>query len=72
MGPRRPAVPKVNGGSVMGSLCVCVGEFSQHWRDEHQQVELEVGDYACFAGDVPHSYLALAPASAAVLVMEYT
>jgi transcriptional regulator with XRE-family HTH domain len=37
-----------------------------------EQVELEVGDYACFAGDVPHSYLALAPASAAVLVMEYT
>jgi transcriptional regulator with XRE-family HTH domain len=37
-----------------------------------EPVELEVGDYACFPGDVPHSYLALAPASAGVLVMEYT
>jgi transcriptional regulator with XRE-family HTH domain len=36
-----------------------------------EQVELDVGDYACFPGDLPHSYSALAPGSAAVLVMEY-
>jgi transcriptional regulator with XRE-family HTH domain len=35
------------------------------------QVELDIGDYVRFPGDVPHSYAALAPASAAVLVMEY-
>jgi transcriptional regulator with XRE-family HTH domain len=36
-----------------------------------EEVELNVGDYACFAGDVPHSYTALAPGSTAVMVMEY-
>jgi transcriptional regulator with XRE-family HTH domain len=35
------------------------------------EVELDVGDYACFPGDVPHSYTALASGSAGVLVMEY-
>ncbi|OLT13096.1 DNA-binding protein [Pseudonocardia sp. CNS-139] len=34
-------------------------------------VELGVGDYARFPGDRPHTYEALEPASAAVLVMEY-
>jgi len=37
-----------------------------------EEVELGVGDYACFPGDVPHSYTALAEGSAGVLVMEYT
>ena len=33
-------------------------------------VELGPGDYATFAGDVPHHYEALAPGTVAVLVME--
>ncbi|HEY2206424.1 MAG TPA: XRE family transcriptional regulator [Pseudonocardia sp.] len=36
-----------------------------------EQIELEAGDYACYPADVPHSYTALLPGSAAVLVMEY-
>ncbi len=36
------------------------------------EVELDTGDYARFPGDRPHVYEALEPASAAVLVMEYT
>jgi hypothetical protein len=35
------------------------------------EVELEVGDYARFPGDRPHTYEALTPGCAAVLVMEY-
>lgn len=34
-------------------------------------VELGPGDYACFAGDVPHRYEALEPGTVAVLVMEH-
>ena len=34
-------------------------------------VELDPGDYARFPADRPHSYEALVPGSAAVLVMEY-
>ncbi|GAY11662.1 helix-turn-helix domain-containing protein [Pseudonocardia sp. N23] len=37
-----------------------------------EQVELAPGDYACFPGDRPHTYTALAAGSAAMLVMEYT
>lgn len=36
-----------------------------------QLVDLEPGDYAAFAGDVPHRYEALTPGTAAVLVMEH-
>lgn len=35
------------------------------------EVELDAGDYARFPGDQPHTYAALVPASAAVLVMEH-
>lgn len=34
-------------------------------------VELDAGDYACFRGDIQHSYEALAPGTWAVLVMEH-
>jgi transcriptional regulator with XRE-family HTH domain len=34
-------------------------------------VDLEPGDYAAFAGDVPHVYEALAPGTSAVLMMEH-
>lgn len=34
-------------------------------------VELGPGDYATFAGDVPHGYQAMAPGTFAVLVMEH-
>jgi quercetin dioxygenase-like cupin family protein len=34
-------------------------------------VDLGPGDYAAFAGDLPHRYEALAPATWAVLVMEH-
>ena len=37
-----------------------------------QPVELGPGDYASFAGDLPHSYEALAKGSWAVLVMEHS
>lgn len=36
-----------------------------------ETVELGTGDYATFAGDVPHRYEALAPGTVAVLVMEH-
>ena len=29
------------------------------------------GHYACYPGDVPHSYRALEPGTATVMVMEY-
>jgi len=38
---------------------------------EGSTVDLEPGDYATFAGDVPHVYEALAPGTSAVLVMEH-
>ncbi|MGW1681490.1 helix-turn-helix domain-containing protein [Saccharopolyspora sp. NPDC002376] len=38
---------------------------------EDGPVELEVGDYVSFSGDVPHLYEALAPNTTAVLVMEH-
>ncbi|MDA3628485.1 XRE family transcriptional regulator [Saccharopolyspora oryzae] len=38
---------------------------------EDGPVELEVGDYVSFSGDVPHLYEALAPGTTAVLVMEH-
>lgn len=43
------------------------------WRTgpDGGEVELGAGDYARFPGDRPHAYQALAPGSAAVLVMEY-
>jgi hypothetical protein len=34
-------------------------------------VDLDLGDYAMFVGDVAHRYEALAPGTAAVLVMEH-
>jgi transcriptional regulator with XRE-family HTH domain len=34
-------------------------------------VDLDPGDYAAFAGDVPHVYEALVPGTSAVLVMEH-
>jgi transcriptional regulator with XRE-family HTH domain len=36
-----------------------------------QEVEVTTGDYASFAGDVPHGYEALAPATRVILVMDY-
>lgn len=36
------------------------------------EIELALGDYACFPGDQPHIYQALEPGSSAVLLMEYT
>jgi transcriptional regulator with XRE-family HTH domain len=36
-----------------------------------EPIELAPGDYVRFAGDVPHRYEALAPGTAAVLVMEH-
>jgi len=36
-----------------------------------ETVDLEPGDYVTFAGDVPHSYEALAPGTFAVLIMEH-
>ncbi|MGW5644206.1 helix-turn-helix domain-containing protein [Saccharopolyspora sp. NPDC003752] len=38
---------------------------------EENPVELGVGDYISFSGDVPHMYEALEPATRAVLVMEH-
>ena len=38
---------------------------------EHEQIDLEPGDYVAFPGDIPHSYEALEPGTWAVLVMEH-
>jgi transcriptional regulator with XRE-family HTH domain len=38
---------------------------------EDRLVDLDPGDYATFAGDVPHRYEALAPGTTAVLIMEH-
>jgi transcriptional regulator with XRE-family HTH domain len=47
--------------------------ISGRWRVGPAGAEVEIGpgDYARFPGDRPHGYAALAPGSAAVLVMEY-
>ncbi|MHA6804966.1 helix-turn-helix domain-containing protein [Salinifilum ghardaiensis] len=39
---------------------------------QEQPVEADPGDYVSFSGDVPHLYEALAPGTAAVLVMEHS
>lgn len=67
-GATRLAEPHIPG--TVEHLVVTSGRVRCGPRDE--EVELAVGDYARFAGDVPHSYLALEPHSAGVLVMEYS
>jgi transcriptional regulator with XRE-family HTH domain len=66
-GTARQAEPHIPG--TVEHLVVTSGRVRCGPVDE--QVELGVGDYARFAGDVPHSYLALEPGSHGVLVMEY-
>ncbi len=36
-----------------------------------EQTELGPGDYMAYPGDVPHSYEALAPGTAFVLIMQH-
>lgn len=36
-----------------------------------EEIELSIGDYACYRADLPHTYRALEPNTAAVMVMEY-
>ncbi|WP_037070151.1 helix-turn-helix domain-containing protein [Pseudonocardia acaciae] len=67
-GATRLAEPHIPG--TVEHLVVTSGRVRCGPRDE--EVELAVGDYARFAGDVPHSYLALEPHSAGVLIMEYS
>jgi transcriptional regulator with XRE-family HTH domain len=50
-------------------IVVAAGRLRTGPGDE--TVDLDPGDYATFAGDVPHSYEALAPGTFAVLVMEH-
>lgn len=39
---------------------------------QEQPVDVDPGDYVTFSGDVPHLYEALAPDTAAMLIMEHT
>lgn len=66
-GPAREAHPHIRG--TVEHMIVVAGR----WRcgPAGTPVELGPGDYACLPGDVAHSYEALEPGSAAVLVMEY-
>jgi transcriptional regulator with XRE-family HTH domain len=66
-GPARDAGSHIPG--TVEHMLVTAGR----WRTgpTGEQVELGVGDYARFPGDRPHTYEALSPGSAAVLVMEY-
>lgn len=66
-GPARLAESHIPG--TVEHLIVTSGRIRCGPVDE--EVDLEVGDYARFAGDAPHSYMALRPSSAGVLVMEY-
>ena len=66
-GPPRLARPHIPG--TVEHLIVTSGRV--RCGPANEEVELEVGDYARFVGDVAHSYTALAPGSAGVLVMEY-
>ena len=34
-------------------------------------VDLETGDYVCYAGDVPHVFEALAAGTVSIMVMEH-
>lgn len=34
-------------------------------------IDLEVGDYVCYPGDVPHVFAALVPGTTAIMVMEH-
>lgn len=67
-----PGAPRTAHPHIPGTtehLVVTAGR----WRagPDGEEVELGPGDYACFPGDRPHSYQALAGGTAAVLVMEY-
>ncbi|HYH31762.1 MAG TPA: XRE family transcriptional regulator [Pseudonocardia sp.] len=67
-----PGAPRDADSHIPGTtehMVVTAGRWRAGPVDE--QVELGVGDYARFPGDRPHTYVALTPASAAVLVMEY-
>lgn len=66
-GPVRLAESHISG--TVEHLIVTSGGIRCGPVDE--EVDLEVGDYARFAGDAPHSYMALRPNSSGVLVMEY-
>ncbi len=66
-GRARQAEPHIPGS--VEHLIVAAGRIRTGPDD--QLVELGPGDYATFAGDVPHSYQALAEGSWAVLVMEH-
>lgn len=66
-GTARLAEPHIPG--TVEHLVVTAGRLRCGPVDE--EVELGVGDYARFAGDLPHSYRALEPGSQGVLVMEY-
>lgn len=66
-GRLRAAEPHIP-GTIEHALCAA-GRMRLGPRG--QEVELGVGDYASFAGDVPHGYQALEPATRLVLVMDY-
>jgi transcriptional regulator with XRE-family HTH domain len=66
-GPARTAHRHIPG--AVEHLVVTAGRWVAGPAGE--EVELGPGDYACFPGDRPHSYRALEPGTAAVLVMEY-
>jgi transcriptional regulator with XRE-family HTH domain len=66
-GPARAAHAHINGTTE--HMLVTAGRWRAGPADA--PVELGVGDYARFPGDRPHTYAALEPGSAAVLVMEY-
>jgi transcriptional regulator with XRE-family HTH domain len=67
-----PGAPREANGHIRGTTEHMI-ITSGRWRagPVGGEVELEVGDYARFPGDRPHTYEALAAASGAVLVMEY-
>ncbi|MBB6375264.1 transcriptional regulator with XRE-family HTH domain [Pseudonocardia eucalypti] len=66
-GPARIAEPHIPG--TVEHLIVTNGRMLA--GPVREQVELAAGDYACFPGDLEHSYTALLPGSSGVLVMEY-
>jgi transcriptional regulator with XRE-family HTH domain len=67
-----PGLPRAAHAHISGTtehLLVTAGRWRAGPVDA--PVELGLGDYARFRGDLPHTYEALEPGTTAVLVMEY-
>jgi transcriptional regulator with XRE-family HTH domain len=67
-----PGPPRLADAHLPGTVeHVLVSSGRLRCGPTEQLVDLDPGDYAMFAGDIPHRYEALAPGTSAVLIMEH-